>query len=126
MGKIILFFFFIIGSVAFSQENLSAEDFFTAQDSAENAVILDVRLHEEYLDERIPGALYAGEKEVLMNLISDYQEDTLFFVYCEYGKRSKTVLDILKKEGFLNLYHLKKGYRDWKRKGFPIDDSKID
>ena len=126
MHKQILLLFLLTGSVAFSQKNLAAEDFFAFQDSAEQVVVLDVRIHEEFSSERIPGALYAGEKEVLLKLISGYPKELPVLVYCTYGDRSKTVLKILKKEGFLNVYHLKRGFTDWKEKGFPVDDSDID
>jgi hydroxyacylglutathione hydrolase len=125
MRKQILLLFLLTGSVAFSQKNLAAEDFFAFKDSAEKVVVLDVRIYEEFSSERIPGALYAGEKEVLLKLISGYPKELLVLVYCTYGNRSKKVLTILEKEGFLNVYHLKRGFKDWKDKGFPVDDSDI-
>ncbi|WP_291856119.1 rhodanese-like domain-containing protein [Marinilabilia sp.] len=116
----------MISSTVFSQENLSAHDFFSIQDSAEQVVVLDVRPYEEYSEERIPGALYAGEKKVLMELIKNYESCIPIFVYCEYGKRSKTVMILLKKQGFERIYNLEAGYKDWKRRGFPVDTEKID
>ncbi len=112
--------------MVFSQNHLSAEDFFDIMDSTEQVVILDVRIYESFSEARIPGALYAGEKELLLSIVCDYPKEMPLLVYCTYGDRSKTVLKILKKEGFSNVYHLKKGFKDWKEKGFPVDDSEID
>lgn len=121
----IFVFFFLISSTVFSQKNLSAHDFFVIQDSAEQVVVLDVRLFDEYSEERITGALYAGEKKVLMELIQNYDSGIPILVYCEYGQRSKTVMILLKKEGFEKIYNLEAGYKDWKSRGFPVDTEKI-
>ncbi len=123
--KIVLLFF-LINTVVYSQESLSANEFFIIQDSLEQRVILDVRIFEKYKKDRIPEAFYAGEKSILKDLLSEYNYDITLLVYCEYGERSKSVIQLLRKDGFTNLYHLKKGFRDWKRKGFPVDNEKID
>lgn len=116
----------MVSSAVFSQENLLAHEFFAIQDSQEHVVILDVRICDKYEEDRIPGAIYAGEKEVLMQLIKNYDSTTSVLVYCEIGKRSKEVMKILKKEGFQELYNLKHGYRDWKSKEYPVDNEKLD
>ena len=116
----------MLTSVAFSQEDLSAEEFFNIQDTTKYAIVLDVRIYEEYEEDRIPGSVYAGEKKILMELIGDYDSATPLLIYCKRGERSKTVIDLLKEEGFIKLYHLKRGYEDWKIKGFPVDNENID
>jgi rhodanese-related sulfurtransferase len=115
----------MISSAVFSQKNLSAHEFFAIQDSTKKVVVLDVRPYEEYSEERIPDALYAGEKKILMEIIADYETGFPVLVYCEYGKRSKKVMELLKEQGFIKIYHLKEGYQDWKSKGFPVDNEKI-
>jgi rhodanese-related sulfurtransferase len=62
----------------------------------------------------------------LIKLIKNYDFSTPVLLYCEIGKRSKKVSIILKKEGFRELYNLEKGFRDWKSKGFPVDNEKTD
>lgn len=116
----------MVTSASFSQKNLSAFDFFAMQDSTDHVVILDVRIYEKYKEDRIPGALYAGEKSVLMEITEDYDSQIPLLIYCKYGERSKSVISILENEGFKKLYHLKRGYIDWKSKGFPVDNKKID
>jgi rhodanese-related sulfurtransferase len=126
MRVLLVLFFWVMCLAVFSQENLSAGDFFTVQDTTEQMVLLDVRPYELYQEERIPGAVFAGEEKVLMKLINNYDFSTPVLLYCEIGKRSKKVSIILKKEGFRELYNLEQGFRDWKSKGFPVDNEKID
>lgn len=110
----------------FSQQNISCSEFFSILDTCNNAVVLDVRIYEEFVKDRIPGAVYAGEKEVLLDLVKDFDKNIPLLIYCEYGERSQTVMKILKKEGFSNLYHLKKGYEEWRKEGFPVDQIPIE
>lgn len=120
----LLFLWFSI-FYANGQNNISSADFYEKMYDTEAYILLDVRLHEDYVEDRIPGALYAGEKEVLLKLIDDKSKETSIFIYCEYGERSKAVLKILKKKGFKNIYHLENGYLEWREQNFPIDDTKI-
>lgn len=110
----------------FSQQNVSGSEFFSILDTCNNAVVLDVRIYEEFVKDRIPGAVYAGEKEVLLDLVKDFEKDIPLLIYCGYGERSETVMKILKKRGFTNLFHLKNGYEEWRKEGFPVDYSPIE
>ena len=118
---ILLFPFF----AANGQKHISSADFYEKMNTHQDYIILDVRLYEEFLEDRIPGAFYAGEKKVLMKLVKDKSKETLMLVYCEYGERSNTVLKILDSKGFQNVYHLENGYLEWKEQGFPVDDTNI-
>lgn len=116
-----------IGCVSlFSQQNIPSSEFHSILDTCNNAVVLDVRIYEEFVKDRIPGAVYAGEKEVLLDLVKDYEKDIPLLIYCDYGERSETVMKILKKRGFTNLFHLKNGYVEWRKDGFPVDYSPIE
>jgi hydroxyacylglutathione hydrolase len=88
--------------------------------------VLDVRIYEAFAKDRIPGAVYAGEKKVLLDLVNDFDKDIPLLIYCEYGERSEVVIKILKKRGFTNLFHLKKGYEAWRKEGFPVDNNAIE
>jgi len=122
--KLILLFF-VLGIPAFSQFNLSAYDFYTMMDTCDNLVLLDIRLENSYNKERIPGAIYAGEKKVLFSLIDSLDKNIPLLLYCDYGKRSKTVVNILQSKGFKNIYHLKRGFDLWKKENYPVDRSPI-
>ena len=117
---------FFSGTYIFSQKNVTAEEFFLICDTSNQAVILDVRMYDKFANERISGAVYAGEKEVLLNLLNGYDKKSLFLIYCQRGERSKAVLKILKDKGYKNTFHLQNGFIDWKKKGFPVDKDNID
>ncbi len=122
MLRPLLIFFLIVFAINGNGENLSCTEFYKVINEADHAVVLDTRICEEFKNERIPGALYAGEKKILLNLVSDMKKDRPLLIYCDYGDRSQTVIQILKKEGFKNLYHLEKGFDEWRKQEFPVDD----
>ncbi|MGM0377839.1 MAG: rhodanese-like domain-containing protein [Bacteroidota bacterium] len=107
-------------------ENVSCTRFYEIMNESENAVVLDTRICKEFKTDRIPGALYAGEKKVLLKLVSDMDKDRPLLIYCTYGDRSETVIEILEEEGFKKLYHLEEGLDEWRNQGFPIDDNLVE
>jgi hypothetical protein len=46
MRVLLVLFFWVMCLAVFSQENLSADDFFTVRDTTEQMVLLDVRPYE--------------------------------------------------------------------------------
>ncbi|MBE0422372.1 MAG: rhodanese-like domain-containing protein [Lutibacter sp.] len=42
------------------------------------------------------------------------------YVYCRTGYRSGKTVEILKANGYKNVYNLQYGLKDWELKGFPI------
>ncbi len=73
-------------------------------------ILLDVRSLQEYEEGHLTGAtnipLY--ELEQCCDCKLKDKEKTII-VYCQSGIRSKKAINILKKNGFKNLYHLKGG-----------------
>lgn len=118
---LVLLFLSVVLSSAPAQKNLSGADFFELMNSGGERVIFDVRIYEKYFEDRIPGAIYAGKKDVLFNVLGEMERSNIVLVYCEIGKRSLEVMKILKEEGFENVFHLEGGYKDWKENGFPVD-----
>src|SRR5688572_4896322 len=43
-----------------------------------------------------------------------------YFVYCQAGGRSKSAYEIMKKEGFNNVYELNGGISEWQSSNLPI------
>ncbi len=76
----------------------------------ENAVLIDVRSHQEYEEGHLIGAillpLYNIENEIL-NLVPN--KNTTIIVYCTSGIRSKEAGEILEMLGYENVYSLKGG-----------------
>lgn len=75
-----------------------------------DCILLDVRSPQEYKEGHLDGSinipLYNIEdnvKKVIKNV------DTPIIVYCQSGGRSKKALEILKKEGYSNLYNIEGG-----------------
>ena len=68
------------------------------------ALLIDVRMPEEYKEKHIEGAMNIPMYEIdnLKNEIID--KDTVILLYCKTGKRSKIVKEILMKNGYRNVY----------------------
>ncbi len=104
---------------------LAPSEYFSSLSESENYILLDTRMYEQYIEERIPGALWAGESAVLDTVLEGLDKSTDIFIYCSYGDRTRPVLKILKRKGFKFLFDLDGGLERWYEEGFPIDDSRI-
>ncbi len=84
--------------------------------SAGEAVLIDVRDLEEYVDEHIPGA-------ILLPLTSldpaalPQTDGKRVILQCLTGKRSATALARLSEQGVSGLFHLEGGLLAWKKAG---------
>jgi len=61
-------------------------------------VIIDVRTKEEYNDGHLVGAINIPYDEIDENI--DINKETIIFVYCKSGNRSKYAYEILKNLGY--------------------------
>lgn len=79
-----------------------------------DTIILDVRTKGEYLSGHIPGAKLISLNQ-LPDDIDDFEEhkNKPIIVYCASGVRSKTAVNILLENGFLDINHLYKGFSSW-------------
>lgn len=70
----------------------------------ENAILIDVRMPDEYRKKHIEGAINIPIYEIdnLKNEIID--KDKVILLYCKTGKRSKIVKEILMQNGYRNVY----------------------
>ncbi len=73
-------------------------------------IVLDVRTRDEYKHKHLDGAINIPMHEVgdKIGRVVRSKNDVII-VYCEYGGRSKKVLNKLKKMGYLNVYNLDGG-----------------
>lgn len=73
-------------------------------------ILIDVRSPQEYKEGCLSGSINIPlyELEECCDCKLKYKEKTII-VYCQSGIRSKKAVNILKKNGFKNLYHLKGG-----------------
>ncbi len=96
--------------------NLSQSDWKKQLGEDENAVILDVRTHEECAEGSIPNAIfndiYKGQG-FIYNLEA-LNKNKNYYVYCKAGARSSQACAIMKQMGFENTYNLDGGFMNWK------------
>jgi len=86
-------------------------------------VIIDVRTPDEWQTGTIAGANLINVFDVdFIPKVEAMQEDKDLpvFIYCRSGNRSKQALEILKKEGYTQIYELNQGIIGWEEDGNSI------
>jgi len=89
-----------------------------------NPLILDVRTPAEFKLARIEGARLLPVQVLEQNLsrLSGYSQEPVL-VYCATGNRSTVASKILIDNGFVRIFNLKKGIKDWQQQGLPVVNS---
>ncbi|PWD99745.1 rhodanese-like domain-containing protein [Marinilabilia rubra] len=123
---VITLIFLFFRSEASGQGELLCCDFYRILNTSGNVLLLDVQSKEEYQKHRIPDHIYAGQKSILLDVVAKVNKKTKILVYCTEGKRSASVLEILKKRGYTNVFHLKGGIIKWEKESFPVDSTLIE
>jgi rhodanese-related sulfurtransferase len=85
--------------------------------SNNDLIIIDVREADEYCGEygHIPGAyIYSWSSEVLQESYKDLLLDDTILVICRSGSRSNSAANFLDSKGYLHVYDILGGTRDWK------------
>lgn len=90
-----------------SKENLTKEEAKEMLDNNSNVTLLDVRSPQEFEEGHLVGAvniptyeLYTQAPKILRD------KEAIIIAYCTIGVRSKNAINILRKMGYKNLYHL--------------------
>lgn len=75
-------------------------------DSGEKIVLLDVREKEEFMEGHIPGSINLSSRKIgqLEEMVED--KETILFVYCLAGVRSRKAAKDLVGFGYRNVYDL--------------------
>ena len=87
----------------------------------ENAVVLDVRERNEFMEGHIVDALnipYAS-LESRLDEISQHKE-TPIVIACKMGQHSGAAGTLLRKNGFINVTRLTGGYTEWRAQNLPV------
>jgi rhodanese-related sulfurtransferase len=87
----------------------------------ENAVVLDVRERNEFMEGHIVDALnipYAS-LESRLDEISQHKE-TPIVIACKMGQHSGAAGTLLQKNGFTNVARLTGGYAEWRAQNLPV------
>jgi len=89
-------------------------------------MLIDARIAEEYVQNRIKGAKSAPAKEQLLQLVKYLPLQTNIYLYCRKGKdRMYEAASVLQQQGFVNIYCLKGGFEEWQKLKFPVDQIEI-
>ena len=118
MNKIL--FFLIFPVLIFSQEidslyELVSYDIYKNKISTKDALVFDVRTTEEFNLGHIKGSInidYYDEK-LFVDFFEKINKTKPIYIYCRSGNRSKKSSEILKKIGFVKVYDLLGGYKNW-------------
>ena len=118
MNKILFFLLFSI--LIFSQEidsfyELVSYDIYKNKISIKDALVFDVRTTEEFNLGHIKGSInidYYDEK-LFVDFFEKINKTKPIYIYCRSGNRSKKSSEILKKIGFVKVYDLLGGYKNW-------------
>lgn len=121
IAMLLLFLFSCTAENEGIYEHLDALSFQNAME-LEGAFLLDVRTPGEYTDTHIPGAelIPLQELEARIEEIADYKDKPLL-VYCRSGNRSRTAAQILRNQGFTEIYNLNRGIGEWISTGLPVE-----
>lgn len=96
-------------------KNLTQEQWSKEVSEDKNAVILDVRTEEEFIEGYIPNAknidIYKGQG--FLDEVEKLDKSKNYYVYCRSGARSAQACALMKQQGFENAYNLMGGITDW-------------
>jgi rhodanese-related sulfurtransferase len=130
-GRLIFVLFFSMSLLGKAQDSIPGkylypvEGFYIEKNLSINPLILDVRLHRDYVKSRIPGAIPAENSGILLSIADTTDREQSIFIYCESIERSSSAARILLDKGFQHVYVLKGGFLDWVKKAYPVDRKRI-
>lgn len=105
-----------------TQWKLPVEEFQKKMNATKGGQLLDVRTPEEFLTGHLSGArnmnFYAPDFEKSLEKLDKSQP---FFVYCKVGGRSAEAAQIMRKQGFREVYEMDGGIMKWSAKNLPME-----
>lgn len=124
MRKIIALLFLFLMYTGQSQvvKNVNADEFKKLIDS-KKGVLIDLRTDDEIKSKgKIKDAEHLDflSKEAEL-MISKLDKNKTYLIYCAGGGRSGDCAELMQKSGFKEVVNLEKGFDDWKRKGFSVE-----
>ncbi len=78
-------------------------------------IIIDIRAKYKYLLNHIPNSINILENDLLMNPTKYLNFNKEYVVYCDYGNRSKRVVNYLNTKGY-KVYNLVGGFNSYLNK----------
>lgn len=80
-----------------------------------NKILIDIRANYKYLINHIPGSINIVENELLINPSRYLNYHKEYVIYCDYGNRSKRVVNYLNSKGY-KVYNLLGGFNSYLNK----------
>jgi rhodanese-related sulfurtransferase len=128
MKKLITIILLFCSATIFAQtkvENVDAATFKKLIDE-KKSVLIDLRTDDELKNKGyIKGATqidWFGKNSEAV--ISKLDKKKTYLIYCAGGGRSGDCADLMKTQGFSHVVNLEKGFDDWKKKGFEVEQKK--
>mgnify|MGYP000666104674 FL=1 len=117
------YFFLLFSLLVFSQENtqvyevLSYDDF-KNQISNDNVLLFDVRTMDEFNSGHLKGSINIDfyEEKLFDKFFKKVNKSKPIYIYCRSGNRSKKSSEKLKNLGFVKVFDLEGGYKNWIKK----------
>lgn len=110
-----------------AQENSVIVDATTYKEisAADDTVVIDIRLPEEYEMGHIPGSLNlpigVGNDQWVTDLTNSVEKDTVVAFYCKSDVRSARAADMAKDAGYEYVYDLEGGITAWTDAGYELE-----
>ena len=74
-----------------------------------NAILVDVRSKQEYREGHLDKSINIPLFDIERGNYNIPDKNTIIVLYCQWGKRSNKAMQILRKDGYLNVYQLAGG-----------------
>jgi len=118
MNKVLVLLLFPL--LVFTQEidsfyELVSYDIYKNKISTKDALVFDVRTTEEFNLGHIKGSINIDfyDEKLFVDFFQKINKTKPIYIYCRSGNRSKKSSEILKKIGFVKVYDLLGGYKNW-------------
>ena len=118
MNKVLVLLLFPL--LVFTQEKdsfyeLVSYDIYKNKISSKDALVFDVRTTEEFNLGHIKGSINIDfyDEKLFVDFFEKINKTKPIYIYCRSGNRSKKSSEILKKIGFVKVYDLLGGYKNW-------------
>ena len=118
MNKVLVLLLFPI--LVFTQEKdsfyeLVSYDIYKNKISSKDALVFDIRTTEEFNLGHIKGSININfyDEKLFVKFFKKINKTKPIYIYCRSGNRSKKSSEILKEIGFIKVYDLLGGYKNW-------------
>ncbi len=100
---------------------LSTNEFEAKIKADPNATLIDVRTSEEYSQAHLQNAVnFDWNGNNFASQIATLDKTKPIYVYCLSGKRSGAAADKMRADGFIAVYELAGGIKQWQTDDFPV------